>query len=98
MAKDTLTWEQAQEIDEKFSDTGKGLRIVVFYVGGRGNVQELCIPGDDHAPRYVFDNSMRRFVHISGPTAGEWEMMLEMEQLELEAEEARALYAYASGY
>ena len=51
MAKDTLTWEQAQEIDEKFSDTGKGLRIVVFYVGGRGNVQELCIPGDDHAPR-----------------------------------------------
>ena len=106
-----LDTDTAYEIDIEWINSGRpddGLRMVQYYVGGKGYSEALCLPGNDNAPCYerrthnpdtgVFNVA---YYHVAGPTLADWQRQQDeaefMSQWQEARQEARELYEFASG-
>ena len=94
---DTITYQAASDIDRAWCDArwpSDGLRIVVDWVGGQGNVTHLRVPGMNYSPLYQWREYTETgefapaFYHVSGPTLADWQA--EMDRLEKWCEDKQA--------
>lgn len=71
---DTITIDAAGEIDAAWVNAGcpdDGLRIYGLRRSGNRTHTFLAVPGDNGTrPAYILSNG--RYLHVTGPTLGEW--------------------------
>ena len=93
---DTITLDQAGEIDARWMNAGMpddGLRIYGLRRSGNRTMTFLGVPKASKLyPTYVLSNG--KYLHLCGPTLSDWQAMQDARR---DSQDARELYEYASG-